>query len=196
MAGDLPRGFKSAAERLAIAVRADLGLGPLAPIDCVEICKEFGIPIITVPELVSSGASPLSVQRILSPDARFSAMTVAAGTRRLIVYNPKHPAGRRANSLAHELSHILLEHPMSPALGDGGCRVWDSRLEAEADWQAGALLVPREAGLAWMRSTVSFYEGAMHFVVSVQLFQWRVDQTGVRRQLAASSFAPRRQRSA
>lgn len=196
MAGNLPRGFKAAAERLAIAVRADLGLRPLAPIDCTEICREFGIPIITVPELVVSGASPQSIRHILAPDARFSAMTVAAGTRRLIVYNPNHPAGRRANSLAHELSHMLLEHPLSPALGDGGCRHWDSRLEAEADWQAGALLVPREAALAWMRSNGSLEEGALHFGVSVALFQWRVNQTGVVRQLAASSFLPGRKRSA
>src|SRR5580693_4946904 len=85
---------------------------------------------------------------------------------------------RRANSLAHELSHILLEHPMSPALGDGGCRSWDARLEAEADWQAGALLVPRDAGLVWMRSNGSLEQGATHFGVSIPLFQWRVNQTG------------------
>jgi Zn-dependent peptidase ImmA (M78 family) len=133
---------------------------------------------------------------MLSAEARFSAMTVAAGTRKLIVYNPKHPAGRQANSLAHELSHILLEHPMASALGDGGCRQWDPRLEAEADWQAGALLVPREAGLAWMRSNGSLEEGAAHFGVSVPLFQWRVNQTGVVRQLAASSFRPTQRRSA
>jgi hypothetical protein len=192
MAEVLPRGFKSAAERLAIAVRLELRLQPLAPIDCAAICKEFGIPILTVPELVSSGATLHSIRCILSPDANFSAMTVAAGTRRVIVYNPKHPAGRRANSLAHELSHILLEHPMSPALGDGGCRLWDTRLEAEADWQAGALLVPRDAGLAWMRSNGSLEQGALHFGVSVPLFRWRVGQTGVMRQLAASSFPPNR----
>lgn len=196
MAGHLPRGFKSAAERLAVAVRADLGLDPLAPIDCAEVCKELGIPTVTVPELVASGASPRSIQQILAPDAKFSAMTVAAGTRRLIVYNHRHPAGRRANSLAHELSHILLEHPMSPALSDGGCRMWDSGLEAQADWQAGALLVPREAALVWMRTNESLEDGALHFGVSVQLFQWRVNQTGVRRQLAASSFIPMRSRSA
>ena len=196
MAGNLRHGFKSAAERLAVAVRADLKLSSFAPIDCTEICKELGVPVITVPELITSGATPKSIKQILSPQAKFSAMTVAAGTRRLIVYNPTHPAGRRANSLAHELSHILLEHPMLPALGDGGCRLWDARLEEEADWQAGALLVPREAALAWMRSNESLAEGAMHFGVSVALFQWRVNQTGVVRQLAASSYALRRERSA
>jgi Zn-dependent peptidase ImmA (M78 family) len=196
MTRNLPHGFKAAAERLALSVRAELGLDPLAPINCAEICAQFGIPILTVPELELSGASPRSIQRILSPDAKFSAMTVAAGTRRLIVYNPMHPAGRQANSLAHELSHILLEHLMAPALGEGGCRRWDSRLEAEADWQAGTLLVPRDAALTWMRSNGSLEDGAAHFGVSVPLLRWRLNQTGIVRQLAASSFLSKRKRSA
>jgi hypothetical protein len=192
MAGQLRRGFKADSERLAIEVRAELSLDPLRPIDCIEVCKVLGVPVVTVPELVSSGASTRSVQSLLAPNAKFSALTVAAGTRRLIVYNPKHPAGRRANSLAHELSHILLEHPLSPALGNGGCRLWNSVLEEEADWQAGASLVPREAALEWMRSNGSLEEGAVYYGVSLALFQWRVNQTGVMRQLEAALTYRRR----
>jgi hypothetical protein len=192
MAGQLRRGFKADAERLSIEVRAELELDALDPIDCIELCRKLGVPVMTVPELVSSGASPRSVRCLLSPSARFSALTVAAGTKRLIVYNPTHPAGRRANSLAHELSHILLEHPLLPALGDGGCRMWNPTLEAEADWQAGTLLVPRDSALEWMRSSDSIEEGALHFGVSRALFQWRVNQTGVMRQLAAAESYLRR----
>lgn len=187
MAAQLRRGFKADAERLAIEVRAELALNLLDPIDCIEVCKRLGVPVVTIPELVSSGASPLSVQRLLLPSAKFSALTVAAGTKRLIVYNPWHPASRRANSLAHELSHILLEHPLLPALGNGGCRLWDSAREGEADWQAGALLVPRDAALEWMRSNGSVEEGAVQFGVSQALFRWRVSQTGITRQLTAAS---------
>jgi Zn-dependent peptidase ImmA (M78 family) len=196
MAGDLRRGFKAEAERIALAIRTEFGFTPAAPLDCLRICKELGIAVITVPDLVSSGASQQSIRRILSPSAKFSAMTVAHGNRRLIVYNPNHPPGRRANSLAHELSHILLEHPMAPAFGDGGCRHWDGTLEKEADWQAGALLVPREAALAWMRSGRSLEEGAMHFGVSFPLFKWRVNQTGVIRQLVASASLPKKRYTA
>jgi hypothetical protein len=185
MAG-LRHGFKAEAERLAIEIRAELNLDARSPIDCIQLCNVLGVPLVTVPELVSSGASPRSVQSLLAPSAKFSALTVAAGTKRLIVYNPHHPAGRQANSLAHELSHILLEHPLSPALGNGGCRLWNSTLEDEADWQAGALLVPREAALEWMRSNGSIDEGATQYGVSRALFQWRVNQTGVVRQLEAS----------
>jgi hypothetical protein len=194
MAG-LRHGFKAEAERLALEVRAELDLGTLSPIDCIELCRVLGVPVVTVADLVSSGASPRSVQSLLAPSAKFSALTVAAGTKRLIVYNPQHPAGRRANSLAHELSHMLLEHPLLPALGNGGCRLWNSTLEDEADWQAGALLVPREAALEWMRSNGSIEEGAAQYGVSRALFQWRVNQTGVMRQLEASrSFRDRRSR--
>jgi hypothetical protein len=50
----------------------------------------------------------------------FSALTICSRTRRLIVYNPRRPPARRANSVVHEVSHVVLEHPTAPALGDGG----------------------------------------------------------------------------
>jgi hypothetical protein len=186
MGQELRRGFKADAERLALAIREEIGLRPIDPVDCEVLCGKLAIPTITISRLAVSGASPKSIHCLLSNKSNFSAMTVGFGTKRLIVYNPRHPAGRRANSLAHELSHILLEHPLSPALGDGGCRRWNPVLEAEADWQAAALLVPRIAALSWMRSGGSVGEGALHFGVSVSLFQWRMNQTGVARQLAAS----------
>ena len=72
---------------------------------------------------------------------------------------------------AHEIAHVILEHPLSPALGVGGCRRWDPTLEDEADWQAGALLVPREAALRWIQSGRSLEDGAVHFGVSLPLFR-------------------------
>jgi Zn-dependent peptidase ImmA (M78 family) len=80
-----------------------------------------------------------------------------------------------------------LEHPFTPALGIGGCRDWHEDLEAEADWLAGTLLVPREGALDWMRNDGSIEDGAEHFGVSQALFRWRVNQTGVARQIEASS---------
>jgi len=181
----LRRGFKADAERVADAVRQELRLNPTAPVSCTDICEQLGIPIITVSDLAASGASLKSIRCITSPEAKFSAMTVASGTKRLIVYNPHHPPGRRANSLAHEISHVLLEHPLAPALGVGGCRQWNPVLEAEADWQAGALLVPRQAALEWMQTGGSLDDGAHYFGVSFALFKWRVNQTGILRHLNA-----------
>jgi hypothetical protein len=185
MSQRLRRGFKADAERIALEVRSDSGLDPCAPIDCAQLCSSLGIPIIAVPELIESGASARSIRQILAPHAKFSAMTIGVGTKRLIVYNPCHPITRRASSLAHEVSHMLLEHPLLPALGVGGCRLWDEVLEAEADWQAATLLVPRDAALNWMRAGGTVEEGADVFGVSIPLFRWRLNQTGVVRQIEA-----------
>src|SRR5262249_30577595 len=141
--------------------------------------------VMPLQELWQHGAAGGSISRLMGRTSGFSALTICEGTRRLIVFNPRHPTTRRANSLAHELSHVLLEHPPAPALGEGGCRNWDRQLEDEADWQAATLLVPRDGAFAWLRTGGGVSDGADHFGVSVALFRWRVNQTGVVRQLTA-----------
>ena len=184
MAEALRPGFKADAERLAESVRAELGLELSQPLNGLALAKHLGIEVITLRELRRYGARDESIRRLTSPDAGFSATTVCAGSRRLIVYNPREQPGRRANSLAHELAHVLLEHEPKPALGAGGCRHWSSREEAEADWLGAAMLVPREGALRWMESEGDLERGAEHFGVSIELFRWRVNHTGVARQLA------------
>lgn len=186
MADVLRRGFKAEAERLAVDLRAELGLSVRDRLDPRELAEHLGIPVLPLTELAGDLRNPMSLRRATAARAGFSAATICAGSRRLIVFNPAHPPGRRANSLAHELSHVLLDHPPQPAIGHGGGRRWDGEREAEADWQAGALLVPREGALWWMAKGGTIESGAVHFGVSVDLFKWRVNQTGVTKQLRAS----------
>jgi IrrE N-terminal-like domain len=177
------RGFKSDAERTAEVVRGDLGLGPLDRLDCFSLAEAWGIPVVSLGELREDGASEASIRRLMSPESGFSATTVVVGPRRLIVYNPRHELGRKASSLAHELAHVILEHDAAPAIGVGGCRHWDGRQEAEADWLGSALLVPRAGALEWMLESDDLDAGASNFGVSVELFRWRVNHTGVLRQV-------------
>jgi Zn-dependent peptidase ImmA (M78 family) len=177
-------GFKAEAENIAQLVRADLAVGPLDALDCFALAEAWGIPVVSLPELRANGASDRSVERLLSDEAGFSATTVVLGTKRLIVYNPNQPPGRSASSLAHELSHLILEHEPAPAIGIGGCRHWDGAHEAEADWLGATMLVPRESALEWMLQNEDLEAGARNFGVSVELFRWRVNHTGVVRQLA------------
>jgi uncharacterized protein DUF955 len=179
---ELRRGFKSDAERIAELVRGDLGVGLLERLDCFALAEAWGIPVVSLDELRDDGASEASIGRLMSPDAGFSATTIVVGPRRLIVYNPGHESGRKASSLAHELAHVILEHDAAPAIGVGGCRHWDGRQEAEADWLGSALLVPRAGALAWMLEHDDLDAGACNFGVSVELFRWRVHHTGVVRQ--------------
>lgn len=182
--GKLRHGFKTEAERISLELRAELGLAAGDRLDCLRLADHFCVPVVALPDLRGDGARAESIAQLRDPDAKFSAVTVCAGTRRIIVYNPSHPPGRRANSLAHELSHIIHEHPMSPAFGPGGCRQWDERCEAEADWQAGTLLVPRDGAFVFLRRNPIVTNGADHFGVSLPLFKWRINQTGVTQQLA------------
>ncbi len=179
MSVELRRGFKSEAERIAELVRRDLGLAPLERLDCFALASTWGIPVVSLGELREDGASEASIRRLTSPDAGFSAATIVVGPKRLIVYNPRQEAGRKASSLAHELAHVVLEHEAAPAIGVGGCRSWDGVQEAEADWLGSTLLVPRVSGLAWMLESDDVAAGARNFGVSVDLFRWRINHTGV-----------------
>jgi Zn-dependent peptidase ImmA (M78 family) len=187
----LRTGFKAAAERLALEVRAELGLAPEDRLDPRDLAAHLGIPVVPLRDLAPEAADAASAGRLQHKDAGFSALTVCAGTRRLIVYNQRQPPGRRASNLAHELAHVLLEHPPVAERAPDGRRLWQSEVEAEADWQAGALLVPREGALAWLRRERGPGNGERHFGVSRALFLWRLNQTGALRQFDAGASAYR-----
>lgn len=143
----LRHGFKAEAERVAAGLREELGLSNHERFDCAALAEHLAVPILALPDLVrSGGASPKSVERLLHEETGFSALTVCSGSLRLIVYNPAQPPGRRANSLAHELSHIVLEHEPAQALGIGGCRVWHHRARRSA-----ASPTPGRPLLVWAR---------------------------------------------
>src|SRR5262245_4169951 len=102
------RGFAAEAERLAASVRAELGLGVHDRLDPRCLADEYGVPIASITDLVAEGADPASIHQLtaVGPGC-FSAGTVLVGASRLIVFNPVHTAGRLANSVTHELAHLL-----------------------------------------------------------------------------------------
>jgi Zn-dependent peptidase ImmA (M78 family) len=182
------RGFAAEAERLATAVRGELDLGVHDRLNPRSLATEYGIPVVPLTDLVSEGAAEASVRQLTVVDRGcFSAGTVLVDTNRLIIFNPAHSDGRLANSLTHELAHLLLEHVPGPAIGPGGCRVWDPDMEAEADLLAGVLLVPRDAALACAKVGLPHEIGAARFGVSPPLMRWRTDHTGASRQAGAAA---------
>jgi Zn-dependent peptidase ImmA (M78 family) len=182
------RGFQAEAERLATEIRQELGLGVDDRFEPPQLALAYGVPVVPITDLVDQGADESAVWQLTITDRGcFSAATVFIGTSRLIVYNPSHSDRRLANSLAHELSHLLLEHEPGPALGPGGCRTWDGEVEAEADALAGMLLISREAALACARVGLPHAVGAARFGVSTELMRWRTDHSGASRQAAAEA---------
>jgi Zn-dependent peptidase ImmA (M78 family) len=187
MNNQLVHGFKTLAERTAASVRSELGLQPDDRLDTSKLADHLGVQVVSVRELKQDGAGDESIARLLSEDAGFSALTVCLGERRMIVFNPDVASTRQSNSLAHELSHVILEHPPATVAFDSGCRVWNGRQEEEADWLAAALLVPREGALRWLAKGGTPSTGARHFGVSPALFTWRMNQTGILYQLRAKN---------
>ncbi len=140
-------GFKTKAERLAVDARQQLGLGPTDPLQGARYAAYLGIDILKFDELnLSEGAR----RQLLEVDPEsWSGMTIKVDGRTGILLNPAHGAERQHNTLAHELSHIILGHvPTRVDLGPGGIMLvseYSEDDEAEADWLSGALLLPRDA---------------------------------------------------
>ncbi|MGW4589767.1 ImmA/IrrE family metallo-endopeptidase [Amycolatopsis thermoflava] len=71
---------------------------------------------------------------------------LVAGYREVVIENTAHPVTRRRASLAHELSHHLLEHEFAEMLlTEDGCRRFDKAMEKQATFLARQLLLPDAA---------------------------------------------------
>lgn len=173
------RGFKAEAERLSLELRTELGLSPTDRLDPFILAEHLAIPIKGLRTLRTAGVSADAINHF-GHRARdvLSAMTLVKGSRRLIVVNDAHAATRQASSLAHELSHVVLEHEPHRLLIQNGCRVWNDEMEKEADWLGGTILVPREAALLMARGGVSITEAAARYGVSEVMMSWRIQHTG------------------
>jgi Zn-dependent peptidase ImmA (M78 family) len=171
------RGFKAEAERLALDERRELGLAATDRLDPHALAERYGIAIWPLVRL--RAVIPDDVEHLLVVDAAcFSAATVIRDEKVAVVYNEGHAPSRCANSITHELAHIILEHPPTNAFDAFGNRNYPKELEDEASWFAGCLLVPKDA----VRPVMSGHgndinRAAEHFGISVALMRWRVNAT-------------------
>ena len=178
----LRRGFKSDAERIAKRVQSELGLSVADSVDPKELAEFLGIEVRAGDELV-----PL--QRFIDLEelqqGAFSACTLRPSPDRVvIVYNPRAVPWRVKSDLAHELSHILLEHELSRVerLGDLTFLTCDPTQEEEAAWLSGCLLLPRTLLLAEVSRGADANSIADKCGVSERMAQYRIGVTGVLRQ--------------
>jgi Zn-dependent peptidase ImmA (M78 family) len=174
-------GFKTQAERLALEERTALGLAAAARLDPKALAARHSVAIWPLERL--RAIIPEDVDHLLVVDgACFSAATVIRDGRIAVVYNESHADGRCANSITHELAHIILKHPPTNAFDAFGNRNFPKDLEEEATWFAGCLLVPKDAVRSMMsRCGNDVARAAEHFGISPSLMQWRVNATRWRR---------------
>ena len=89
----LRRGFKSEATKLALEVRAELGLGPLDGLDLLGLAQHLEIPVVPLSSLAPDSAK---IHYFLSDEREaFSTLTAFDGYRRMIVHNDSHSKVRQ-----------------------------------------------------------------------------------------------------
>jgi Zn-dependent peptidase ImmA (M78 family) len=179
----LERGFKSWAERTAASIRRELGLSDDAPFDLRALAELIEVRLMVPSEVAAMPKDVLRTLLVDDPDG-WSAVSLTAGARAVVIYNPCHSKARQSSDIAHELSHIILSHePAKLVVSSDGqmvMRSYNSKQEEEANWLGWSLLLPREALLHASRQKMSTSEIARTFEVSEALVSFRMGVTGVR----------------
>ena len=181
----LRRGFKSEAETIAKNVRSELGIGEEGSVVPETLADLMGIEVRAGDELIP--LTKFEELEKLQPGV-FSACTLRpAPDRIVVVYNPLSAKTRRRSDLAHELSHILLNHELSriERLGDVTFLTCDAIQEQEAAWLSGCLLLPRALLWAEALKGSKAKDIAENCGVSERMARYRLNVTGVVRQYQA-----------
>ena len=168
------RGFKAKANRIALRVRAQMGLIATDPIDPIAICAHFEIVLIKLSEIDQQSL-------FLGDDnSPFSAVTVPCGIATAIVHNDSHHAYRQRSNICHELAHCFLGHKCTPPLTPSGERARDGGIEAEANFLAGTLLMPNEAAIYVARAGLVAQAQGL-YGVSRPMLEFRLRMSGAQR---------------
>jgi Zn-dependent peptidase ImmA (M78 family) len=179
----LPRGFKTQAEKTAANFRKQLGLKEHDPLDLTKVAGLLDARIVSAETLVSLDRLH-EIERLQA--FAFSACTFDIRGKSVVVYNPLRTLGRRSSDVAHELSHIALNHDLSEIeyLGEIAFRTCRSDQEEQATTLGGTMLLPRPLMLSAAKRGMTFEQIASEFNVTVEMARFRWNTTGVGKQTA------------
>jgi len=176
---------------VALEERAELGLGPLEPLDPYQLAEQHGISVFPITALTDEAAAAAAAEYFTTVrPSTWSAALIPVGSARIIIENDSHPVPRRRSSIAHELGHFLLEHIFDNVLlTDDGCRRFDRTKEDQAKFISGELLVPWEAAKKAAFRELTNEQIADRFGVSTQFAQMRMAGARVMAQRALAKQA-------
>lgn len=183
----LRRGFKSQCERRSTELRRELGLDSAAPLSAATLADYMGVAVWSVYDV--AGLKKSDTDQLSKMDGEgWSALTIRVDQRHLVIFNPAQSPPRINSVVMHELSHIMLGHPLvSAGLTEDGHLIpsnYDQDQEREADWLGGTLLLPRPALLRIRRNRNSDEDVTKKYQVSNKMLTWRIRMTGVDYQIA------------
>ncbi len=171
------RGFKAEAQRLALELRGEVGLGAHGPFDPYLFAGEYGIPVVKLSELDGDARDYF----LLASGSALSGALIPVGTGVVILENDAQPQRRRRTTMCHELGHVVLEHEFGVSLTDERKCGLGGEQEAEADWLSGELLIPFDGALRLARANASDEQAADQFEVSLAVARWRMNASGARK---------------
>jgi Zn-dependent peptidase ImmA (M78 family) len=184
---ELRRGFKTWCENTARGYRRELGLSPISPLDPRTLAAHLGILIWTPADIPGLDLNCVKHLTVTARDS-WSAATLRNEGESLIIINSGHPVTRQNNSIAHEIGHVVLRHEPAKMFvtPDGHMMMSEYNLvnEEEATWFAGAVLVPRDALLDFIKRRIGNGDAAKLMGVSLKLLEMRRRRTGVDVQLS------------
>lgn len=179
----LPHGFKARANAIARQARMSMGLPASAPLSPWRLAEKMAIAVSPLSSFASECGD--AVRQLMEVDSTaFSAGTFQLATTTLIVFNDAHAKERQASDVAHELAHLLLDHPMRPILDKRGCRHIDRELEEQANWLGPALLISDEAALCIARQSWTIKEAAREYEVTQEVARFRMNVTAAYKRVA------------
>lgn len=172
---------KSALRRLAIELRAEVGLSPHDAFNPLDLADLYGVDVVRLSD-VPCPSEALAHFQIARPDALSGALVPLCDGSTVIIENDFHSIERRVSTASHEMAHVVLEHPFRASLTSStGCRIADQEQEAEAAELSGELLIPFDAAKRLAFDQVTNEEAARRFGVSLELARWRLNATGARK---------------
>ena len=187
--GEFERGFKTWAERTAVALRNELGVTAGAALQVARLAAYLDVRLWT-PNDVPGLPAQTRDQLLIHDPGGWSAVACTVAGQCTIIHNPQHSPARQASNISHELAHIILDHePGKIVLSqDGGMimRSYNEKQEEEANWLGWCLLLPREALVYAKKARLSVAQIAQQFGVSEQLATYRIGITGINTQFRSA----------
>jgi Zn-dependent peptidase ImmA (M78 family) len=186
----LRRGFLAEAERHAARIRSELGQAPTSKLSVDEAAGHLGIRIIAADDLIDITRLQ-DLERIQA--FAFSACTFDLDGIKVVVFNPIRSAERRESDIGHEVSHVILGHELSALRTIAGTpfRTCQPDQEEEATNLAGTLLLPRPLLFSATRRGLGVEEIAERYGVTVDMARFRLNRTGVVKQIRNAQAASR-----
>lgn len=192
------RGFKADAERHAGQLRDAVGCSEYETMRLPRLAAHLKVEVRAGHHVLGS-AEPFRELHREQPGA-FSAVTFHLPDDRIVVaYNPivydtgelltareAQTNGRTRSDVAHELSHIVLDHDLREIKTIAGQPFFTCNpdQEEEANWLAGCLLLPRALLLKAARANDKDQILVDRHHVTPEMVRFRMNTSGVRMQIA------------